>query len=180
MTGMAVPASGLLLIVDANVLIDYARSDRSILSMASRRLGQIFVASPVLEEVDQLDAAECEMLGLQVVEMTLQQLSAAAVAGLSGQLSFPDHCCLLLAREGAFTCVTNDGRLRRACTEAHVPVLWGLELMVGLVAKNELTVDAAISTAREIRLSNPRHITEEILEKFAVRLRAAARGKERQ
>ena len=175
---MAGSASGPFLIVDANVLIDYVKSDRSILRIASRHLGQIFVAGPVLEEVGQLDEAECEALGLQVVEMTLEQLSAAAVAGLSGQLSFPDHCCLLLARESAFTCVTNDGRLRRACTEAQVPVLWGLELMVGLVSKNELTVEAAIATAREIAASNPRHTTAEILEKFAVRVRAAAQGRE--
>lgn len=175
---MALPASGPFLIVDANVLIDYARSDRSILRIASRHLGQILVAGPVLEEVDQFDEAACEALGLQVVEMTLEQLAAAASASDSGQLSFPDQCCLLLAREGPFTCVTNDGRLRRACTEARVPVLWGLELMVELVSKNELTVDGAIATAREIRLSNPRHITQEILEKFTARLRTAARRPE--
>ena len=56
------------LVADANVLIDYAKTDRSILTMHVRHFGPIFVPRVILDEVDQLDAAECESLGLTIVE----------------------------------------------------------------------------------------------------------------
>jgi hypothetical protein len=58
--------------------------------------------------------------------------------------------------------------------EAGVSVRWGLELMVELVSKRELTVEAAITTARAIRSSNPVPITEAILERFEARIRSTA------
>jgi hypothetical protein len=46
--------------------------------------------------------------------------------------------------------------------------------MVELVSKRELTVEAAITTARAIRSSNPVPITEAILERFEARIRSTA------
>ena len=166
------PAGSILLIVDANVLIDYALSDSSILALAVRHLGSVFVPLPVLEEVRQLTRDDCDRLGITLLDPTLEELSAAS--SRRGSLSFEDELCLLLARTGGFTCVTNDKTLRRACEQAGVPVRWGLELMVELVSKRELTVEAAITTARAIRSSNPVHITEVILERFEARIRSTA------
>ena len=42
----------MLLIVDANVLIDYLKTDSSILALAARHLGVIRVASVILDEVE--------------------------------------------------------------------------------------------------------------------------------
>lgn len=170
MNGPSPPAGPLLLIVDANVLIDYALSDRSMLALAARHLGPVHVPLPILEEVGQLSRDDCQSLGLILLDPTLEELSAAATPGSA--LSFEDTLCLVLAKAGGFTCVTNDKRLRRACGEAGVPIRWGLQLMRDLVLCRELTPDAAIATARLIRTSNPLHITEAILREFERQIHA--------
>lgn len=60
------------LVADANVLIDYAQTDPSVLTLHVRHFGPIYVPSVILDEVDQLDAADCESLGLTVVEEPLE------------------------------------------------------------------------------------------------------------
>ncbi len=84
------------LVTDANVLIDYARTDPSILTLHVRHFGPIYVPSVILNEVDQLDVAECESLGLTIVGEPLEILLAATEQ--RGPLSFEDQVCLLLAR----------------------------------------------------------------------------------
>ena len=73
------------LILDACVLIDFCKVDRSILSVVSAHVGQIHVPSPVLAEVDQLEEAEAMALGIEIVEPEIDQLVAAGAtrAGLS-------------------------------------------------------------------------------------------------
>lgn len=153
-----------LLVVDANVLIDYVGSDRSILGLAAEFIGPIHVPRPVLEEVEQLDEADCARLGIRLAEASTAQLLEAGAG--RGRLSFSDRLCLVLARDRSWTCVTNDRALRRACADLSVPVLWGLELMLELVSLRGLTAGAALDVAMAIHRSNPRHITAEILERF--------------
>jgi rRNA-processing protein FCF1 len=153
-----------LLVVDANVLIDYVGSDISILRLAAEFVGPIHVTGPVLKEVEQLGEADCDRLGIHLVEASTNQLLEAGAG--RGRLSFSDRLCLILARDRSWTCVTNDRALRRACTDLSVPVLWGLELMLELVSLRRLTVEAALDVAMAIHRSNPRHITAEILERF--------------
>ena len=86
----------MLLLVDANVLIDYANTDPTVLSLVARHLGPVHVPRDVLDEVRQLDEEACDRLGLLVVEGTLGQLLEAGAAG--GALSFADWMCLILAR----------------------------------------------------------------------------------
>lgn len=106
------------LLVDANVLIDYVASDPSILTLASHHLGQVYVLSTVLDEVDGFDEAECERLGLKVLEPELAQLTTAAAK--RGSLSTEDHLCLVVALANGWTCVTNDSALRRLCSDEGV------------------------------------------------------------
>ena len=153
-----------LLVVDANVLIDYASSDLSVLRRVCEFVGTIHVPRPVLEEVAQLGEADCARLGIHLVEASVEQLLEAGAG--HGRLSFSDRLCLVLARDRNWTCVTNDRALRRACTDISVSVLWGLELMLELVSLQRLTAEAALDIAAAIHRSNPRHITVEILERF--------------
>jgi hypothetical protein len=60
------------LVADANVLIDYAKTDPTILALYTRHLGPIYVPSVILDEVDQLDISDCASLGLTIVEEPLQ------------------------------------------------------------------------------------------------------------
>lgn len=102
----------MLLVVDANVLIDYAEADESVLALVVRHIGPVFVPRDVLDEVDQFDEDTCTRLGLQIAEGSLEQLLEAGAGG--GGLSFQDWMCLILARDNGWVCVTNDGRLRSA------------------------------------------------------------------
>ncbi len=103
-----------LLIMDANVLIDLCEADRTVIRLISDHVGQVHVPLPVLrEEIDQIDEAEYADLGIVPVDPPLQTATEAAVRRAG--LSFHDHLCLLLARDNGWTCVTNDGRLRREC-----------------------------------------------------------------
>jgi len=91
------------LLLDANVLIDYVQSGRSILELTHRHLGPVHVVSVILDEVDSLDAAACKSLGIEIVEPDLAQVVAAGAR--RGPLSFQDHLCLALAKERGWSCV---------------------------------------------------------------------------
>lgn len=156
------------LIVDANVLIDYTATDKTILGLANRYLGTLCIPRPILDEVSQLSETDCDSLGLRIVDGSVEQLLEAGRS--RGRLSFHDHLCLVLAQSEGWICVTNDRALRRACDEVSVPVLWGLELMIELVAGRLLLRETALEVARSIQRVNPRHITPEILQRFEGRL----------
>lgn len=164
-----------LLLVDANVLIDYVKSELSILGIAARHLGDVYVLSTVLDEVDGLEEDECARLGIRIYEPELAHLVVAAQQ--RGALSTEDHLCLILAREQGWTCVTNDGALRKACQQEHVPVLWGLEIMLELMRIGQLSAADAITVADAIHRTNPFHITEAIVARFEERVRALSPSK---
>lgn len=156
-------------IIDANVLIDFARSDLSILGAAAQHLGDIYILSTVLDEVSGLDENRCSLLGICIFEPELAHLLAAGEK--PGRLSIQDHLCLALARENGWTCVTNDRALREACRRDEVSMLWGLQLILELVQRGALSSECALKAADEIHRSNPAHITHEILSKFIGRVR---------
>lgn len=63
-----------LLVLDANVLIDYVQAGHSILELTVKRLGDVFVPEALLEHVvPDLTRQECEALGIQVVAATDEQ-----------------------------------------------------------------------------------------------------------
>jgi len=174
---MAVPHQGFL-ILDANVLIDYCAADRTILTLISRHVGQVHVPVELLEEVKALDEGECERLGLRVFEPELELLMMAGKRRPG--LSYYDHLCLLVAKQGGWACVTNDGKLRRDCIAENVPVLWGLEPMIDLVGSGNLTVAEAKKVAHTIQTENPHYITAAVVGRFVQKIEAVARrGRQR-
>lgn len=159
-----------LLILDACVLIDFLAADETVISGITHHIGVVHVASTVVAEVDGLDAVKATELGMRVVDPPFELLTRAA--SHRGRLSFPDHVCLLLAVEQAWTCVSNDGALRRQCESEGVPVLWGLELLAMLVEARGMPADAAIEIAQAIAAVNP-YIKTETLRRFRSRVLAA-------
>jgi rRNA-processing protein FCF1 len=162
-----------ILIVDANVLIDFCRTERSVLELVTRHLCTMHVADQVLAEVKQLDRAGAEELGLNVVTVEFPMLQRAAAASVRSPLRFQDWLCLLLAEERAWTCVTNDKRLRTECTTRGIDVLWGLQLLIQLVESGALADAEAIRIAEAICQIN-RRIPSSVLETFRRKVRGAA------
>ena len=153
-----------VLLADADVLIDYRESDLTILKLVAEHVGRVAVIPPVLDEVKGVTAKDCRRLGIEVVEVETEQMLRAAV--FETGVSFTDCLCLVVCMEEAWTCVTNDGALRRLCKRHGVATRFGLGLMVDLVSCTALTRRQAVAVARRMHVSNPRHINAHVLTRF--------------
>jgi predicted nucleic acid-binding protein len=163
-----VPTVRTVLLADADVLIDYRESEFGILALVVEHIARVAVLAPVLGEVRGLTAAHCAHLGVEVVEVETEQLLRAA--RVESSVSFNDRLCLVVCREEGWTCITNDGALRRLCERHGVNTKFGLGLMVDLVAAGALTPRRALAVARQIQESNPLHINERVLARFLAAL----------
>ena len=159
-----------VLLTDADVLIDYRESEIKILELVVQHIGRVVVLAPVLDEVQGVTPAQCAQLGIEVVEVETEQLVRASE--VESRVSFNDRLCLVACREEGWTCVTNDGALRRLCERHGVATRFGLGLMVDLVAVGALTRRRAMAVARQIQASNPLHINERVLARFVAALTA--------
>ncbi len=156
------------LILDANTLIDFCECDRTIIKLICTHVGQIYLATPVLSEINKIDENECIELGVKLVEPELEHVMLAAEKRSS--LSFQDNICLILAREYGWTCVTNDIPLRRQCELEGIPLLWGIQLICILVESAVLPAKHAGAIILEIQKNNPKYITDIIVQKAFKRL----------
>jgi predicted nucleic acid-binding protein len=162
------PAAPTVLLADADVLIDYRESELGILELVVEHVGRVAVLAPVLGEVRGVTAAQCARLSIEVVEVETEQMMLAAE--VESSVSFNDRLCLVTCREEGWTCVTNDGALRRLCERHGVETRFGLGLMVDLVAVGALTQRRAVAVAHQIQASNPLHINERVLARFMAAL----------
>ncbi len=167
MTGVA-PTT---VISDANVLIDYCLSDKTVLKLAAQHLCSVVIPRPVLEEVDQLDERSATALGLTVMDPEDEDIIASAQR--HGGLSREDRLCFTMAKRNGWGCWTNDTSLRRQCTAEAIPVFWSLEVMLKLCRGGHLSPGRAETTATKIHNTNPHHITQKILARFIAKLNTA-------
>ena len=164
MSGRAEIGRSTVLLADADVLIDYRESALTILGLVAQHVGRMAVLTSILDEVRGLTPTECARLGIEVVEAETEQMLRAAE--VESRVSFNDRLCLVVCREAGWTCVTNDGALRRLCKHHGVATRFGLGLMVDLVDARALTRRRAIAVARRIQVSNPLHINDRVLARF--------------
>ena len=159
------PATPTVLLADADVFIDYRDSELRILNLVTRHVGRLAVIPSVLDEVRDVTATECARLGIEVIEVETSQMLRAA--RIRSGVSFNDRLCLIVCQEKGWTCVTNDGALRRLCKRRGVKTRYGLGLMVDLVINGVLTRRRAMAVARRMQVSNPLHINDNVLTRFA-------------
>ncbi len=157
-----------VLLADADVLIDYRESELDILKLVVQHIGKVVVLAPVLDEVRGVTPTQCRQLGIEVVEVTTEQLVQASEG--ESRVSFNDYLCLITCRDDGWTCVTNDGTLRRLCEHHRVATRFGLGLMVDLVAAGALTQRRALAIARQIQASNSLYINERVIARFRAAL----------
>ena len=160
-----------LLLMDANVLIDYLDSDRRLFSLASAHVGQVHVPAPLLAEEIVADEVDWAALGVVAAEPSAAMFAEAGTR--RGSLSFHDWLCVLMAKHYGWTCVTNDKRLRRECADRDVPTAWGLELVVWLVEARALSATEAMAIAEAVAAGNPGYLTAAVKARLAQRVRAA-------
>lgn len=155
-------------VTDANVLIDYCNAELSILALSARVLGPIYVPVQVLAKVNQIDRSGCDHIGLTPFEPSTEQLLEAGQG--SPRLAFDDRVCLIVCRDNHWACLTNDKALRRACAEAGIQIIWGLELMVQLVGRGCLHPVDALHVAGRIHTTNPAFVDRSILQAFTKKI----------
>ena len=154
-----------LMIMDACVLIDFIKTDRTVLELIVKHVGPVHVISPIVEEVDEIDDEnELLELGLMIMEPEIED--AYTAANHLGPISFQDRLCLLTAGRHGFACVTNDKSLRKLCRQEGIPLLWGLEILAELHKAGGISGKEAERIAQAIRESNPKHITAKIISRF--------------
>ena len=67
-----------IIISDANVLIDYLKSNEAVISLAAATMFDIYLPIPVLDkEIEQLSEAKAKKLGIKLYEPTLAELKGA-------------------------------------------------------------------------------------------------------
>ena len=143
------------LVADADVLIDYAESDKTILALISIHFAPVYIPLPVLDdEVGSLTRDDVRQLGIEVIEPTLAQ--AIDAEKNIGATSLNDNFCMILARDNNWAVLTNDNALRKICKALGVNCVWGLEAMVMLVERSYLNPKDASSVAEAIVAKNPR------------------------
>lgn len=155
------------LVVDACVLIDFAKADPAILPLVSRHVGEVHVATPVFEEVKDIDPAMAASLGIKLYEPSLDMAATAAIT--KGRLSFQDRLCFAIAKKEGWTCVSNDKQLRAHCEREKVLVLWGFEVLALLVEARALRPMAARDLAKKISAGNKR-TGRQVLLRFLARI----------
>lgn len=159
---MADKDKGKNLIVDANILIDYLNCDENLLLLIKEYIGQIYLASPLLGEIDSLDADRCQRLGINIAEPTMEQLSWAADQEFS--ISFQDKICLRMAKDHDWILVTNDKALRKRCASEDIIILiWGVELICMFYEAGGLHRDDARAIIWTLHYNDPLYITKEIV-----------------
>lgn len=156
------------LILDSCVLIDYLKSDVSIIKLLAEYIGPLHVTNSLIEEIDGIDdESDLIELGLIVVDPDIGEISFSS----TGPLSFHDQLCFFTAKRSGFTCVTNDKNLRRLCEKEGVPIIWGLELIADLHRVGGITRKDAEALAKAIAKTNPMHITPDIVSRFMKRIK---------
>lgn len=142
------------LILDANMLFDLFKCDKDLLPIISSGVGQIHLASTVLEQIEFIKESDCYSLGIQLIEPNANQLFGAMTK--RGTLSFQDHLCLILAKENGWTCVTNSNPLRRECEYENIPFIWRSDIIQNIAFSGAITAVTAKKLLFQFAQFNPR------------------------
>lgn len=149
-------------ICDANILIDYSKSDISIIKKIAEYYEEVCVPDIILREVGVISDEQAKELGITIVETPLELEEVPS-------LSFQDRTCLYYVKQNKWECLTNDVALRKHCEAAGGTVVWGLQMLLKLVEADLITVTCAEKIAKKINQVNP-EINDEILQKFLDKL----------
>lgn len=156
--------SDVTLLVDANVLIDYQKSDLSVFRHVSNTLGRVVVLDNVLEEVEGLTNSDCQRVEVDVIMADMDLLLRAGEPTTG--ISFQDRLCILVCKRYGYVCVTNDRALHKQCQTNGVQTKYGLRLMIELVEARAINVENATAIALKMQESNPQHINDQLISRF--------------
>jgi hypothetical protein len=157
------------MIIDADVLIDFIKAEKTVLKLFAEFIGTIYISSTTANQVDNIENNELTDLGLIIIEPDIEDIELALdktlYNGSFGRLGFEDSLCFLTAKRNSYTCITNDKILRKLCQLEKISILWGLELLLLLYKSNGISAKEAINIAHTIKNMNS-NITQDIITYF--------------
>jgi rRNA-processing protein FCF1 len=154
-------------ITDANILIDFCKTNKDILRLLCREVGKVAVPLLVLNEVGALNQEEAETLGITIIDSDMEIIEHAF--SIMNGLSYQDNLCLLTASRENYILITNDRRLKNECLKKGIRSFWGAEILLFLFQKNRITKKEARNMILKIAAVNNR-ITKAIIQEFEKRL----------
>ena len=154
------------ILFDANALIDFQKTDFSVLSGVSQHLGNLYLLEEIYNEVLGLTKEDCHLVNLKVISSKDHIKNIANQP--YGSLSRPDRLNLYTSIDSGYSLVTNDVNLRKACEERQVKIIWGLQLLLILIEKSEYSIDDTIKIGKMIGDKN-QYISEEIVDDFVAK-----------
>lgn len=156
------------LLLDADVLIDFAHADRTILRLVAENFGPARVLLTTVAEVHDLTPENYPRFGIEVVAPTPAQRTAAGA--ILSQASEMDLLCFVVCRDYGWTLATNDGILRKMCERHGVRLRYGLELILDLVARGKMSRSDAESVAERLHTRSPTYFHPALLQWFRSQL----------
>ena len=154
------------ILFDANALIDYQKTDFSVLGEVRQHLGNLYLLKEIRDEVQGLTQKDCRSVDLKIISSKkyVKELATKPFGGLS----LPDRLNLYTSIDSGYSLVTNDINLRKACEERQVKIIWGLQLLLILIEKSEYSIDDTIKIGKLIGDKN-QFITKEIVNNFVAK-----------
>ncbi len=163
---MTIPPA--ILVADADVLANYYECGCGVLELIARHIAKVVVLEPVLHKTDALTPGQCRELGVEIVETHTKWLLQAAETSIT--VDFNDYVCLLACIDKNWTCVTNEGPLRRLCLRHNVPTQYGIGPVEHMVAAGVLTQQRGIAIAQRMQGLHPFHRNERAIARFTAEL----------
>lgn len=163
---MTIPPA--MLIADADVLVNYHESEFGVLELIKRHIGNVAVLEPVFHETGDVTPGQCEQVGVDIVPTETAWLMQAAET--STHVSFNGYLCLLACMDKNWTCVTNDGPLRRLCIRRGVATQYSIGPVEDMVAAGALGPRRAIAIAQRMQGLHPFHANERAIARFMAEL----------
>ena len=158
------------LLLDTNIVVDYLKADKTLFSLVSQYVGEVFYADAMAAEIKQLEGrAAYEEIGIRLAPVDPSDISEAKNRKLRGALSEYDWICFFTAKRLGYCCVTNDGDLRKQCEKEGVETIRGGKLIIELCRNGGVTKDRAKEIGRDIKNGNP-WITDAWLAAFIAKI----------
>jgi len=152
-----------IVITDANVLIDYAKTNKRVLLLLSRLFREVKVPYEIFKEVNEITVIDASEYHLDVFYPAIDIIYNAA--NIKNALSFQDNICLMEARKNGWAVITNDRKLKELCEVESIETYWGLQVLMLMVTKGIMTKEVAMNTAAKIADVNA-WISKNVIEDF--------------
>jgi len=112
----------IIIITDANVLIDFATANINVLKLLTSIFKEVCVPIDIAQEVNELNISEIQKPGIRVYYPDTETCFDAR--NINNGISFEDNICITEAHKNGWAVATSDKKMKEKCEAAGVSTLW--------------------------------------------------------